>query len=99
MELIEDGLIRKDCNPNLNYVEELNAQEKIHIKTRARRYYDDNWPTLIMSCLQFKEPCIANLENLTSFMHSPDSADPNKIMYFHVDYVMPGKSYYVIKHD
>ena len=42
---------------------------------------------------------MANVENLTSFLHEPDSTDPDKVFYFHVDMVTPGKNYYCVKHD
>ena len=64
-----------------------------------KRYYDENWPSLILICCKFKDPSIANLEVLTSYLHHPDSSDPNKIMYFYVDFIPPGKNYFVVKHN
>ena len=32
-------------------------------------------------------------------MHNPDSIDKNNQMYFHVDFVAPGKHVFFVKHD
>ena len=98
-ELIDEGLIRRECSPDSSYKENLNENEEKHMRKRLDRYYEDNWPSLILLQMKYKEPCIANLEYLTEYLNHPDSIDPNKVMYFHVAYVPPGRNYYIVKHD
>ena len=69
------------------------------METRIKRYYEEHWPTIILECMKFKQPCIANLESMSSYMHEPDATDADKDMYFYVDFVTPGKNYYCVKFD
>ena len=61
------------------------------------RYYLENWHTVILECLKFKDPCIANLETLTSYLSGTKLLDYDH-MYFYVDFVTPGKNHFVVKY-
>jgi len=49
-----------------------------------------------MSILQYKNPLVANAHALTTLSAKVDPANP---VYFHVDWVRPGRHTFVIEHD
>ena len=46
----------------------LKDEEQDEIEMAMEKYYLENWHTVILECLKFKDPCIANLESLTSYL-------------------------------
>jgi hypothetical protein len=49
-----------------------------------------------MRILKFKTPLVANGQSLSS---ESIKVDPSNPIYFHVDWVRPGKHIYVVEHD
>ena len=61
-----------------------------------KAYYEAKWSSVIMSILKYKNPVVANAHALTSLS---TTVDPSHQMYFHIDWVRPGKHIFVVEHD
>ena len=66
------------------------------INTKKQRYYEDHWSSVIIRIMRYKHPLIANIQSLTSHVTKSDPSNP---IYFHIDWLKPGKHYYVVNHD
>lgn len=55
------------------------------------------WNRVIMSLIKYKNPKVINAEHFSSksLLNGVDKNDP---VYFHVDWVKPGKSFYAVQH-
>ena len=62
---------------------------------RASKYYITEWHRIIMPLLRYNQPNVANLED---FPFSTLKLDKKETVFFHVAYVKPGRSTYVIQH-
>lgn len=62
------------------------------LEQKMATYYKENWHRALLSLLGYKKPYIASLENYTliSLKTSP--------IYFHIDFLKPGKTTYIIEH-
>ena len=49
-----------------------------------------------MSIMKYRNPLVANAHNLTTLSAK---VDPNHKMYFHIDWMRPGKHVFVVEHD
>lgn len=63
------------------------------VEARKLIYYEENWSKLIMKLLKYKNPLVANAHKLTSIT---SKIDPGTKVYFHVDWVKPGKHTYLV---
>ena len=63
------------------------------IANRKQQYYEENWSTMIMKLLRYKNPLVANAHKLTSIT---TKIDPGSKVYFHVDWVKPGRHVFLI---
>ena len=66
------------------------------VAARKQQYYEENWSTLIMRVLRYKNPLVANAHKLTSVT---SKIDPGSKVYFHVDWVRPGRHVFLVQHD
>ena len=66
------------------------------VAARKQQYYEENWSTLIMRVLRYKNPLVANAHKLTSVT---SKIDPGSKVYFHVDWVKPGRHVFLVQHD
>ena len=92
--LIADGLIRNEVGEPYN--KPPNKGEQLYIEQKLTSYYNKNWPTIIMRILKFRAPLVANGQSLTS---ESIKVDPSNPIYFHVDWLRPGKHVYLVEHD
>lgn len=76
--------------------EDMDAKANKIVETRKQKYYEENWSTLIMKHLHYPNPLVANAHKLTSIT---SKIDPGSKVYFHVDFVKPGRHTYLISHD
>ena len=89
------------CKENIiksSYTADLEIDEKKQALIDARKelYYRENWKTVIMVILRFKNPLVANAHQMTQITNQ---LDPKTKVYFHIDWLRPGKHTFVIQHD
>ena len=87
-------MIRAVCGDP--YREKLFKIEQDKVDVRMDDYYEAKWSSVIMSIMQYRSPLVANAHALTSISAS---VDPSHKMYFHIDWVRPGKHIFVVEHD
>ena len=61
-----------------------------------QEYYEAKWSSVIMSIMRYRNPLVANAHTLTSISAT---VDPGHQMYFHIEFVKPGKHFFVVEHD
>lgn len=66
------------------------------VEDRKNQYYHQNWAKLIMKIVRFKNPLVANAHMLTNITNQIDA---NQKIYFHLDWVRPGRHTFVVQHD
>lgn len=71
----------------------MNEQEKDAVIKERDMYYKKNWHRVLYPLLGYKSPSVANadLYSLESM-----STNLNEKIFFHVDFMRPGKSTYVV---
>jgi len=59
-------------------------------------YYKEYWHRVLLSLIRYKSPSVANadLYSLSTFVQ-----DKNQPIFFHVDFMKPGKNVYVVEHN
>ena len=70
--------------------------EKGLVKANLEHYYEKNWSSVIVSIMQFKNPLVANAHAISS---ASASVDQSNKMFFHIDWVKPGRHTFVVEHD
>jgi len=60
------------------------------------QYYAENWSKLIMQILRYRNPLVANAHMMTSITNT---IDPTNKVYFHIDWLKPGRHTFLIQHD
>ena len=75
---------------------EIDDKKQKIIDARTDQYYKDHWSTVIMDILRFKNPLVANAHMLTSYTNK---LDPKTKVYFHIDWLRPGRHTFLIQHD
>lgn len=85
-ELIVQGLIRPECGPPYN--KPMKDHEKSKIDSKLKDYYDQNWSSVILNIMKFKNPLVANAHALTTISSQVDQSSKN---FFHIDWVRPGR--------
>ena len=55
-------------------------------------YYKENWSKVILVIMRYKNPLIANVNQITSLTISDTTQD----MYFHIDWLKPGRHVYAV---
>ena len=69
--LIDDGIIRRECAPPDNKT--LSLQEEKLLKSQVMDYYKDNWSSVILVIMRYKNPLIANVNQMTSLSEAMDN--------------------------
>jgi hypothetical protein len=69
-------------------------EEKATVKKRFSDHYLKNWSKILMPLLRYKRPNVTNADFISSKTLSDEPESP---VYFHVDWVKPGKSTYVVQ--
>ena len=93
IECINHGLVRPYCAPGPDS-EPLNPEEIKAVKAKTNAYYKENWHRALLSTCLYQSPEVANSES-----YSLPSFDPDKEpIYFHVDFLKPGKNTYFVEH-
>ena len=92
--LINEGIIRKVCGPPEN--QELAEQEKQFLDQQINQYYKENWSHIILTIMRYKNPLVANVNQISSISH--DLLQEQDI-YFHIDWMKPGRHVYTIEHS
>ena len=93
-ECVNDMTIRPECG-GLN-PEKPNDKQNEAIFAKQEKYYIENWHRALLSLIRYKNPAVANADShsLLSFRDNPK--DP---LYFHVDFVKPGKCTYFVEFE
>lgn len=63
---------------------------------KQSQYYRENWHRALLSLLRYKNPSVASMENYSLLTLKED--DKKTPIYFHIDFVKPGKATYVVEH-
>ena len=91
--LIADGLVRAECAlPGRS----LKEYEQSLVKAKLAVHYEENWSSTILACTGYKNPMVANAHSVTSLSTQVDQTNP---IYFHVDWLRPGRHHFVVEHD
>jgi len=59
------------------------------------KYYQENWHRTLLALTRYKNPSVANAENYSLMTLNLDS---QQSIFFHVDFIKPGKATYVVEH-
>ena len=73
----------------------MNDSEVGWMKQRRYEYYFEHWHRVLLQKLRYKHPCVANADNYS--LLTLKSFHEQQI-FFHVDFIKPGKSTYVVEH-
>lgn len=92
--LILDGLVRSVCGPPGNVP--LKEHEQRLVDAKLAVHYEENWSSSILACTGYKNPLVANAHSVTSLSTQVDLTNP---VYFHVDWLRPGRHHFVVEHD
>ena len=92
--MIDDSLIRRECGSPDNAP--LTSHESTILKNQVDQYYKENWSKVILVIMRYKNPLIANVNQMTSLS---EVMDENQEIYFHMDWLKPGRHVYVIEHS
>ena len=92
-EMVEDGLIRQECE---NDRSRMTAHDKKLVSAKLDHFYETHWSSVIMSIMQYKNPLVANAHALTTLSTKVDQSNP---VYFHIEWVRPGRHTFVVEHD
>ena len=95
-DFLEICLKEKLIKQSYGYELEIDEKKQKIIDARADQYYKENWSTVIMDILRYKNPLVANAHLLTSYTNK---LDPKTKVYFHIDWLKPGRHTFVIQHD
>ena len=95
MCLVERLVTQKDL-----HFAEFKEKKKLKIdqivEDRKNKYYKESWSKIIMRIMRYKNPLVANAHTLTNITNQIDS---NQKIYFHIDWVRPGRHVFLIQHD
>ena len=89
--LAAKNIIRDQCIGE--GAEALDISDKIAVEQESINYYAENWHRLIMPFLRFKQPHIANAEDIALSTLKPTKDNP---VFFHTSFVKPGRQTYVV---
>lgn len=87
----EEGLIRDECLVKNGLP--LDEEELKSVQKKQDEYYATYWHRIIMPFLQYRQPYVANQDEISMSTLKPTKDDP---IYFHVAYVKPGRTTYVV---
>ena len=93
-DCIADGTVRAEAVGKYA-LEHMTEAEQDAIIAKENAYYRENWHKALLSLLGYKNPSVANTENYSLMTLKSDTDQP---IFFHVDFMKPGKSTYVIEH-
>ena len=91
--LVDEGVIRRECAGSDKAP--LTEHERSLLKNQISQYYKDNWSRVILQIMRYKNPLIANVNQMTSLS---EKMHENQEIYFHIDWVKPGRHVYAIEH-
>ena len=95
-KMIGEGIIRRECTPNEdNDNAKMNSHEKQLLQNQVHQYYKENWASVILIIMRYKNPLIANVNQISSLS---EELDANQEIYFHIDWLKPGRHVYAIEH-
>ena len=66
------------------------------VDLRLEEFYENYWSSVIMTIMEYKQPLVANAHTITN---ASTKVDPNNKIYFHIDWVKPGRHTFVVEHD
>ena len=66
------------------------------MEAKTCAYYEQNWPTIIMDILGYKNPLVVNAHKITGLSTLVDKSSP---VYFFIERVKPGRHFFTIEHD
>ena len=94
-DCIADGSVRKEAIGKYA-IDPMTDEEKDAVIVKENKYYHDNWHRALLSLIRYKNPSVANTDNYSLMTLK---ADPEQPIFFHVDFIKPGKASYVVEHS
>ena len=70
-------------------------EEKDAVLKKTNAYYFENWHRALLKLIHYKNPGVANSDQYSLLTLK---ADKNQPIFFHVDFLKPGKTNYVVEH-
>ena len=64
--LMDEGVIRRELKGRDKIHTLLNETEKELLDRQEEQYYKENWSSIILEIMRYKNPLIANISNITS---------------------------------
>lgn len=92
-DCVFEGLVRKEVAGR--DTSEMTDKEKDSIINKEHKYYQENWHRALLKLIRYKNPSVANSEKYSLLTLK---ADNTQTVYFHIDFVKPGKVSYVVEH-
>ena len=88
----KEGIIRT-MDPN---AEDMTSKEHEKVMNMQERYYREHWHRALLSSLRYQNPAVANADGHSILSIKMNPTEP---IYFHVDFLKPGKCTYLIEHQ
>ena len=95
-DCVEEGTVRRSAigrDAETKTPEEVSA-----LQEREDQYYRENWHRALLGLLKYKNPAVASMDNHTLLARRADDEESQAPIYFHVDFVKPGKTTYMVEH-
>ena len=89
--MIHQGIVRPECGEPKKAP--LTDHEKKLVEAKLVVYYEQNWHSVIMQIIGYKNPLIVNAHKMTSLSQKIDQSNP---VYFYVDWIKPGRHHFTV---
>ena len=93
-DCIADGSVRAEAVGKYA-LEPMTEREKDAIIAKEHDYYQEHWHKALLSLMGYKNPSVANSEHYSLMTLK---ADKNQPIFFHIDFMKPGKATYAVEH-
>ena len=76
-------------------IDTMNDEERDYVRQQEDKYYFEHWHRVLLDLLLYRNPHVASIEDYSVLTLK---ANKNNPIFFHVDFIRPGKSTYVVEH-
>ena len=91
-EAINDVMVRPDVQDT---IDTMNDEERDYVRQQEDKYYFEHWHRILLDLLLYKNPHVASIEDYSVLTLKANKHNP---IYFHVDFIRPGKSTFLVEH-
>ena len=93
-DCVNNGKIRPYCVGA--EADPLTQTESRALMIAKEAYYREHWHRIIFSMIRYKNPSVANADAYSVSTFEQDKTNP---IFFHVEFMKPGKSTYLVEHN